>query len=212
MRLIKLLDRLRDGDATAGELREALGASQQNISNHLAILRDTGMGERTRTGNQVRYTISDPSAFELCEQVCGGVRCQLEQLEAILGQTADSSEGLAVPARSASGRAVLDDADRLVSEPVVETSSEQVIRVEHDERAASSARFGLGAGDERVREPPVAEPLFDPHRLQFATPAPDDGGDTRQDATVLLPSEDPELLLLAKSGSRDCRRRDAFLE
>jgi DNA-binding transcriptional ArsR family regulator len=82
---LKLLDRLRDGDATAGELHEALGASQQNISKHLAILRDAGMVERTKTGTQVRYAISDPSVFELCEQVCGGARRRLEQLEAILG-------------------------------------------------------------------------------------------------------------------------------
>jgi DNA-binding transcriptional ArsR family regulator len=81
---LKLLDRLRDGDATVGELQEALGASQQNISKHLGILRDAGMVERTRNGTQVRYTIGDPTVFELCEQVCGGARRQLEQLEAIL--------------------------------------------------------------------------------------------------------------------------------
>jgi hypothetical protein len=33
----------------------------------------------------VRYAISDPSVFVLCEQVCGGMRRQLEQLESILG-------------------------------------------------------------------------------------------------------------------------------
>jgi DNA-binding transcriptional ArsR family regulator len=35
---IKLLDRLREGDATVGELQQALGASQQNVSKHLGIL------------------------------------------------------------------------------------------------------------------------------------------------------------------------------
>jgi DNA-binding transcriptional ArsR family regulator len=39
---IRLLDRLREGDATVGELQEALGASQQNISKHLGILHATG--------------------------------------------------------------------------------------------------------------------------------------------------------------------------
>jgi DNA-binding transcriptional ArsR family regulator len=81
---IKLLDRLRDGDATVGELQEALGASQQNVSKHLGILHAAGMVARTKEGNQVRYSISDPSVFELCDQVCGGVRRQLEELEAIL--------------------------------------------------------------------------------------------------------------------------------
>jgi DNA-binding transcriptional ArsR family regulator len=82
---LRLLDRLREGAATVGELQEALGASQQNVSKHLGILRGAGMVERTKIGNQVRYAISDPSVFELCEQVCGGARRQLEQLEEILG-------------------------------------------------------------------------------------------------------------------------------
>ena len=82
---LKLLDRLREGEATVGELQEALGASQQNVSKHLGILHDAGMIERTKNGNQVRYAVSDPSVFELCELVCGGARRQLERLEAILG-------------------------------------------------------------------------------------------------------------------------------
>ena len=81
---IKLLDRLREGDATVGELQVALGASQQNVSKHLGILHAAGMVARTKEGNQVRYSISDPSVFELCDQVCGGVRRQLAELETIL--------------------------------------------------------------------------------------------------------------------------------
>ena len=81
---IKLLDRLRDGEATVGQLRDALGASQQNVSKHLGILHAAGMVSRTKEGNSTRYAISDPSVFELCDQVCGGVRRQLEELEAIL--------------------------------------------------------------------------------------------------------------------------------
>ncbi len=81
---IKLLDRLRDGEATVGELRDALGASQQNVSKHLGILLAAGMVSRTKHGTQAVYAIGDPSVFELCDQVCGGVRRQLRDLEAIL--------------------------------------------------------------------------------------------------------------------------------
>ena len=81
---IKLLDHLRDGDATVGELQAVLGASQQNVSKHLGILHAAGLVSRTKQGNHTRYAISDPSVFELCEQVCGGVRRQLQGLEAIL--------------------------------------------------------------------------------------------------------------------------------
>jgi DNA-binding transcriptional ArsR family regulator len=81
---IKLLDQLRQGDATVGELQETLGASQQNVSKHLGILYGAGMVSRTKDGNHTRYAISDPSVFDLCEQVCGGVRRQIAELEAIL--------------------------------------------------------------------------------------------------------------------------------
>jgi DNA-binding transcriptional ArsR family regulator len=81
---IKLLDRLREGDATVGELQQALGASQQNVSKHLGILHGAGMVARTKQGTSTRYAISDPSVFDLCDQVCGGVRRQLQELGAIL--------------------------------------------------------------------------------------------------------------------------------
>jgi DNA-binding transcriptional ArsR family regulator len=84
---IKLLDRLREGAATVTELQEALGASQQNVSKHLGILHAAGMVSRTKEGNSARYAISDPSVFELCDQVCGGVRRQLQELEQILQPT-----------------------------------------------------------------------------------------------------------------------------
>jgi DNA-binding transcriptional ArsR family regulator len=81
---IKLLDRLREGEATVGELQQALGASQQNVSKHLGILHSAGMVRRTKQGNSVVYAIDDPAVFELCDQVCGGVRRQVAELEAIL--------------------------------------------------------------------------------------------------------------------------------
>jgi DNA-binding transcriptional ArsR family regulator len=81
---IKLLDRLREADATVSELQDALAASQQNVSKHLAILHAAGMVSRTKQGTSTLYAISDPSVFELCDQVCGGVRRQLHELEQIL--------------------------------------------------------------------------------------------------------------------------------
>lgn len=81
---IKLLDRLRDGDATVGELKQSLGASQQNVSKHLGVLHAAGMVSRSKDGNHSRYAISDPAVFELCDQVCGGVRRQVAELDAIL--------------------------------------------------------------------------------------------------------------------------------
>jgi DNA-binding transcriptional ArsR family regulator len=81
---IKLLDRLREGEASVNELTEALAASQQNVSKHLGVLRGVGFVTRERDGNFVRYSIADQWVFELCEHVCGGMQRQLGDLDALL--------------------------------------------------------------------------------------------------------------------------------
>lgn len=62
---------LRNGHATVGEVQDAVGASQQNVSKHLDILRPADMVSCTKHGTHVRYAITDPAVFELCDQVCG---------------------------------------------------------------------------------------------------------------------------------------------
>jgi DNA-binding transcriptional ArsR family regulator len=81
---IRLLDRLRGGEASVNELTSALGASQQNVSKHLAVLLDADIVARRRDGNRVLYSIADESIFELCAQVCGSVQRQLEDLNALV--------------------------------------------------------------------------------------------------------------------------------
>ena len=81
---IKLLDALRDGDATVNELVGRLAASQQNVSKHLGILHQAGIVSRTKQGTSVRYAIADETVFALCEQVCGGLRQQVAELDQIL--------------------------------------------------------------------------------------------------------------------------------
>lgn len=81
---IKLLDALRDGPATVTELQEATGASQQNVSKHLGMLVDSGVIRRAKEGTRSYYSIADESLFELCERVCGSLRRQVAELEAVL--------------------------------------------------------------------------------------------------------------------------------
>ena len=81
---IRLLDALRDGPATVSELEQATGASQQNVSKHLGVLLRGGLVSRRKDGNFSLYAIADESVFELCEHVCGGLRRQLDELDAVL--------------------------------------------------------------------------------------------------------------------------------
>ena len=83
---IKLLDRLRDGEATVNELSAAIGASQQNVSKHLALLAEAGILGRRKDGNRVYYRISDEGVFKLCEDVCGSIQEQLASLSELVGE------------------------------------------------------------------------------------------------------------------------------
>jgi DNA-binding transcriptional ArsR family regulator len=85
---IRLLDQLRDGEATVGELSEATAASQQNISKHLSVLADAGILGRRKEGNRVYYRIVDEGVLTLCEDVCGSLQQQLRSLnELVAGGT-----------------------------------------------------------------------------------------------------------------------------
>jgi DNA-binding transcriptional ArsR family regulator len=81
---IRLLDRLREGEATVQELTEALGASQQNVSKHLQVLLEAGIVGRRKQGNHAYYGIVDEGVLALCEQVCGSLQRQLADLNALL--------------------------------------------------------------------------------------------------------------------------------
>jgi DNA-binding transcriptional ArsR family regulator len=81
---IRLLDRLRTGEASVNELAAALDASQQNVSKHLGVLADVGILGRRKEGNHVYYYIVDEGVFALCEQVCGSLQAQLRSLEAVM--------------------------------------------------------------------------------------------------------------------------------
>lgn len=83
---IKLLDRLRDGEATVNELSEAIGASQQNVSKHLALLAEVGIVGRRKDGNRVYCRIADEGVFRLCEDVCGSIQEQLASLSELVGE------------------------------------------------------------------------------------------------------------------------------
>jgi DNA-binding transcriptional ArsR family regulator len=81
---IRLLEAMREGEASVRELQEATGATQQNVSQHLGVMLRAGIVGRRKEGNFSLYSIADPVVFSLCDEVCGGLRRQLEELDALL--------------------------------------------------------------------------------------------------------------------------------
>jgi DNA-binding transcriptional ArsR family regulator len=82
---IRILDRLRDGEATVAELTEHLATSQQNVSKHLGVLHQAGILSRRKDGTSTLYAIADDSVLALCEQVCGGLQRQFSDLAELVG-------------------------------------------------------------------------------------------------------------------------------
>jgi DNA-binding transcriptional ArsR family regulator len=88
---VRILDLLRDQELSVTELAQQLGAGQQNVSKHLAVLTDAGMLARRKDGTHVYYRIADEGVFQLCEQVCGSLQTQLATLNAVVAGTTPSA-------------------------------------------------------------------------------------------------------------------------
>jgi DNA-binding transcriptional ArsR family regulator len=74
---LMLLDALRSGERTVGELAVALGISLPNASQHLAVMRNAGLVEGRRDGAVVRYRLAEPAIIGACDIVSGIVERRL---------------------------------------------------------------------------------------------------------------------------------------
>ena len=63
----QILGQLLDGPVNVAELVAAAGASQPNVSNHLAVLRRRGLVTTERRGRQVVYRLAEPSVAQVVE-------------------------------------------------------------------------------------------------------------------------------------------------
>jgi DNA-binding transcriptional ArsR family regulator len=67
---LEILAVLQQGEATVGELAEATGRNQPNVSQHLASLAHAGLVGSRRDGHHVIYRIADPFVLRICDVVC----------------------------------------------------------------------------------------------------------------------------------------------
>jgi DNA-binding transcriptional ArsR family regulator len=76
---LMLLNLLRDGERSVGDLAQATGFTIANVSRHLTLLAQRGLVMRESRGTSVFYRIADESVYALCDLVCGNVAQQLER-------------------------------------------------------------------------------------------------------------------------------------
>jgi DNA-binding transcriptional ArsR family regulator len=75
---LKILNVLRGGDRTVGQVVEILEGNQANVSKHLRILLDAGIVNRRAEGTSAIYAITDPVIFDLCNMVCDRLAARIE--------------------------------------------------------------------------------------------------------------------------------------
>ncbi len=66
-----IIEALRDGEQTVGQVVEATGLSQPNASTHLACLQDCGLVTRRQQGRHVYYALADVRMEDVLRAVEG---------------------------------------------------------------------------------------------------------------------------------------------
>jgi ArsR family transcriptional regulator len=66
-RRLMILDCLRAGEKSVGELAELLGVPQPNVSQHLAALRAQDIVATRREGNTIFYSLVNPTIVRACD-------------------------------------------------------------------------------------------------------------------------------------------------
>jgi DNA-binding transcriptional ArsR family regulator len=79
-RRLEIIHRLAQGTCEVRRLAEDLGASQPNISQHLAVLRSTGLVDAERDGREVRYRLADPDVVIACDLMRSVLQRRLTRL------------------------------------------------------------------------------------------------------------------------------------
>ena len=83
---LEILHALARGPLEVGHLAQAMGMSQPNVSQHLAVLRAAGVVEAERDGREVRYRLVDGDVTVACDLMRAVLRRRLNRLGAMAAE------------------------------------------------------------------------------------------------------------------------------
>lgn len=81
---LRILHTLGDREMNVGEIVTETGASQANVSKHLAALLDAHIVARRKEGLTANYRVVDETIFELCDVVCSRLKDELQSRRQLL--------------------------------------------------------------------------------------------------------------------------------
>lgn len=85
---VRILELLRDGEQSVGDLQAALEIDSSGTSQHLGALRRQGILESRREGTSVYYRVKDPRTFHLLEVARQILTEHFEETQSILDDLA----------------------------------------------------------------------------------------------------------------------------
>ena len=101
-RRLEIVHELALGPRTVGRLADDLGLAQPNVSQHLALMRASGVVEAERDGREMRYRLADPDIITACGLMWGALQRRLARLADL--SRSDASVGGASIVVAAGGR------------------------------------------------------------------------------------------------------------
>ncbi len=81
---IHIIECLREGELTVGNLIEQIGVEPANASQHLAVLRAKRLVVNRKEGNQVFYALRDPLLIDVLDTMRQYFRAHLKEALAML--------------------------------------------------------------------------------------------------------------------------------
>ena len=83
---LHIMQTLRDGEQTVGDLVDATGLGTANVSKHLQLLHGAGFVTRRKEGLYVYYGLAGQDVFRLCDIMCGRLEAETESRRKVLAR------------------------------------------------------------------------------------------------------------------------------
>ncbi len=81
---LQILNALRTGEMTVGELVDETALGQANVSKHLQMLFTLHFVSRRKEGLFVYYALADQTVFRLCDLMCGQLEAEMKTRRRLL--------------------------------------------------------------------------------------------------------------------------------
>lgn len=75
---LKIMHTVCLDEKSVGQIVEATGATQTNVSRHLNRMHAAGVLKRRKDGSQVYYQVADPTLTEMCRTACVRIAAEID--------------------------------------------------------------------------------------------------------------------------------------